>query len=414
MSDVKCKYFEGTVNPADAKMDKPVDCKCGDDVVAINPTYCCSKHYVNCPWFKRKEGAGTIEAPAVASEQTTELTQHDVAIELHAEIMQYKAVAASALYEMCVRLKKMRDDKLYAELGYTSFGAYCEQKAGIKERQGYNYIKALENLGKDVLQSNANIGITKLELLTHVPELDRAGFIEGTDLDTITVEDLKKKIADLEKENGLKAEQLSLFEEQVDKLKTASESTEDLKKEIEKLKSNLETAEAKASEYKTAAESAEKRAKEAESRPIEVAVAEIPEGEVEKIRNEAVTAATKAAETEKKEALAKLRTEMSNGYTEMTDELKKAHAAETEKMTAEISELKKQLAEAEKLNAATKPTAISEGDATIRVKLHFNIIQEQVDGLLEALEDIEDIERKNKYKKNLRAFAENIIAAVEE
>lgn len=261
MSDVRCKYFNGTVNPEEAKADKPVDCKCGDDTVAINPTYCCSDHHTNCPWYKRKEGTGSIiDAPAVTTEQTTELTQHDVAIELHAEIMQYKAVAASALYEMCVRLKKMRDDKLYAELGYTNFGAYCEQKAGIKERQGYNYIKALENLGKDVLQSNAKIGITKLELLTHVPELDRADFIEGTDLDAITVEDLKKKISDLEKENGLKAEQLSMFEEQV---KTASESTDDLKKEIEKLKSNLKTAEAKASEYKTAAEDATKRAEEA-------------------------------------------------------------------------------------------------------------------------------------------------------
>ena len=415
MSDVRCKYFEGTVNPEDAKADKPVDCKCGDDTIAINPTYCCSSHHTNCPWYKRKEGTGTIiDAPAVASEQTAELTQHDVAIELHAEIMQYKAVAASALYEMCVRLKKMRDDKLYSELGYTSFGAYCEQKAGIKERQGYNYIKALENLGKDVLQSNAKIGITKLELLTHVPELDRAGFIEGTDLDSITVEDLKKKISELEKENGLKAEQLSMFEEQV---KNASESTDDLKKEIEKLKSNLQSAEAKASEYKTAAEDATKRAEVAENRPIEVAVTEIPEEEVEKIRSQAIRAATNAAEKEKKEALKKLREEMASAYEDREkasiikeETLEKAN----EEMSAEIVSLKKQLADAEKLNATAKPAVISEGDATIKVKMHFDIIQEQVGGLLEALEDIEDIERKSKYKKNLRAFAENIIAAVEE
>lgn len=418
MSNVKCKYFEGTVNPADAKMDKPVDCKCGDDTIAINPTYCCSDRHTNCPWYKRKEGTGSIiDAPAVALEQTTELTQHDVAIELHAEIMQYKAVAASALYEMCVRLKKMRDDKLYAELGYTSFGAYCEQKAGIKERQGYNYIKALENLGKDVLQSNAKIGITKLELLTHVPELDRAGFIEGTDLDAITVEDLKKKIADLEKENGLKAEQLSMFEEQVDKLKSASESTDALKEEIEKLKSNLKTAEAKVSEYKTAAEDATKRAEEAENRPIEVAVTEIPEEEVEKIRNQAIRVATNAAEKEKKEALKKLREEMASAYEDREkSSVVKQEALEkaNEEMSAEIATLKKQLADAEKLNATAKPAVVSEGDATVKVKMHFNIIQEQVDGLLEALEDIEDIERKNKYKKNLRSFAENIIAAVEE
>lgn len=49
MNDVKCKYFEGTVNLADVKMDKLVDCKCGDDTVAINPTYCCSDHHTNCP-----------------------------------------------------------------------------------------------------------------------------------------------------------------------------------------------------------------------------------------------------------------------------------------------------------------------------------------------------------------------------
>lgn len=410
MSDVRCKYFNGTVNPEEAKADKPVDCKCGDDTVAINPTYCCSDHHTKCPWYKKKEGAGgIIDAPAVASEQTAEMTQHDVAIELHAEIMQYKAVAASALYEMCVRLKKMRDDKLYAELGYTSFGAYCEQKAGIKERQGYNYIKALENLGKDVLQSNAKIGITKLELLTHVPELDRADFVESTDLETITVEDLKKKISELEKENGLKAEQISMFEEQA---KATSESTDDLKKEIEKLKSSLKSAESKAAEYKNSAEEATKRAEEAENRPIEVAVAELPEEEVEKIRSQAF----RAAEKEKKEALKKLREEMANAYQDREkssvikqEELEKAN----EEMSAEIVSLKKQLADAEELNAAVKPV-VSEGDATIKVKMHFDIIQEQVDGLLGALEDIEDIERKSKYKKNLRAFAENIIAAVEE
>lgn len=415
MSDVRCKYFNGTMNPEEAKVDKPVDCKCGDDTVAINPTYCCSDHHTKCPWYKKKEGAGSIiDAPAVASEQTAELTQHDVAIELHAEIMQYKAVAASALYEMCVRLKKMRDEKLYAELGYTSFGAYCEQKAGIKERQGYNYIKALENLGKDVLQSNAKIGITKLELLTHVPELDRADFVESTDLETITVEDLKKKISELEKENGLKAEQISMFEEQV---KATSESTDDLKKEIEKLKSNLQSAEAKASEYKSAAESATKRAEEAENRPIEVAVTEIPDEEVEKIRIQAARAATNAAEKEKKEALKKLREEMASAYEDREkSSVVKQEALEkaNEEMSAEIATLKKQLADAEKLNATAKPAVVSEGDATVKVKMHFNIIQEQVDGLLEALEDIEDTERKNKYKKNLRSFAENIIAAVEE
>lgn len=415
MSDVRCKYFEGTINPEEAKADKPVDCKCGDDTIAINPTYCCSNHHINCPWYKRKEETGSIvDAPAVASEQTAELTQHDVAVELHAEIMQYKAVAASALYEMCVRLKKMRDDKLYAELGYTSFGAYCEQKAGIKERQGYNYIKALENLGKDVLQSNAKIGITKLELLTHVPELDRADFVESTDLETITVEDLKKKISELEKENGLKAEQISMFEEQV---KTTSESTDDLKKEIEKLKSSLKTAESKAEEYKNSAEEATKRAEEAENRPIEVAVTEIPEEEVEKIRSQAFRAATNAAEKEKKEALKKLREEMASAYEDREkSSVVKQEALEkaNEEMSAEIASLKKQLADAEELNAAAKPTVISEGDATVKVKMHFDIIQEQVDGLLGALEDIEDIERKSKYKKNLRAFAENIIAAVEE
>lgn len=83
-------------------------------------------------------------------------------------------IAAGALLEMCQGLKQMRDTKLYLQLNMPTFDAYCEDKVGIKARQAYTYISTYEKLGSTVLQSNANLGITKLELIAQLPAPDRA------------------------------------------------------------------------------------------------------------------------------------------------------------------------------------------------------------------------------------------------
>lgn len=346
------------------------------------------------------------------NETTVTTSAHEKAVELHAEIMEHKNAAANALYEMCVCLKKMRDEKLYTELGYSDFGEYAEKKCGIQQRWAYSYIRTLEKLGSDVLQSNANAGITKLELLTHVPELDRAEFIENNDIEDISVAKLKEKIAELEKENAMRGEQISMFEKKLAEAPTETDA--DLKAQIEELTASnanmKKMVEDMNHNYMSAADSAEKakaenkklreQVKELEERPVEVAVAEVSEEDKQQIRADAL----KEAEIEKKEALKNLRAEMAAAYEKNVAETAEAHERELKALREQVEQAK--------AVPASAPTA--EGDAAVKVKLYFDTLQDTAENLLDELDNIADEERAAKYRKNLKAFAEMIIEAVEE
>ena len=69
--------------------------------------------------------------------EVTVLTeQRKTAIELNQKIILTAQLAQKNLYDMCVMLKQMRDDKLYKELGYANFEDYCENEVGFSREQG--------------------------------------------------------------------------------------------------------------------------------------------------------------------------------------------------------------------------------------------------------------------------------------
>lgn len=102
---------------------------------------------------------------------------------LHQEIIFNRDQAAAHLYKMCCQLKEMRDSGLYAKLGFSDFDGYVEKAANIKKRQAYNYIRIIEQLGDDFVQSNAQLGVTKLALLTDVSPMDREEFVGHNNID---------------------------------------------------------------------------------------------------------------------------------------------------------------------------------------------------------------------------------------
>ena len=102
--------------------------------------------------------------------------------------------AASAMVSLCESLKRMRDTKGYESLGFKNFEDYTEKACGIKKRQAYNYIQTYERLGGSFLQSNAQLGITKLQLLTEVCAVDRYDFVEDNDLENMSVTEVKKLV----------------------------------------------------------------------------------------------------------------------------------------------------------------------------------------------------------------------------
>ena len=142
--------------------------------------------------------------------------QYRKACKITQQIRANASVAAESMVEVCRGLKQMRDEKLFEDLGYQSFDAYTEDGLNIKGRQAYNYISAYERLGPTVLQSNADLGITKLVLLAEAPATERDGLLESNDIagmSTREVEELVKKVQD-------QGEQLSLLTDERDKLKS--------------------------------------------------------------------------------------------------------------------------------------------------------------------------------------------------
>lgn len=157
---------------------------------------------------------------------------NEEAVILNERIRANGQIAVNAVCSIGRDLRRMKVEALYTYLGYDSFEEYAEQEHGLKRRQAYQYISVYENLGEEFVQSNAQLGITKLALLTQVNSEDRAEVMTENDLSDMTVSEVRELI-DKVKQQG---EQLSMFESQLDEK--------------------------------------ESRIKELESRPIEVAVAE--------------------------------------------------------------------------------------------------------------------------------------------
>lgn len=317
--------------------------------------------------------------------------KYEIAIRLNTKIRANAEVAAAALYEVCRDLKTMRDEKLYISLGYEDFGAYCEEMAGIKARWAYDHIKTLEQLGKDVLQSNASAGITKLELLTHVPALERQDFLEENSILELSVSELKKRIEELEKESGRRAEQISFLEEKAEK--TAA----DYQKEIETLKKERDEAETQCreewenadrlgAEKETLAEELEAAKEELEAlknKPIDIVVMEPTTEQIEKIKADA-------------EAKAKAK------YSAELSKLENRLTAEKTSADERIKEIEKKLA-----------SATGQVDKErIEFGFYFSEVQDKLKKFIEVIDKVENPESQKKYRAAAVKFIEMILSDI--
>lgn len=234
------------------------------------------------------------------------------AIFLHNTIMANGAMAAQALAEMCRNLKRMRDEKLYIDLGYEDFGEYCDKAVGIGARQGYTYIQSYERLGAKVIEEHSSLGITKLSLLVQMNPVDRVELLENGELENMSTKEIKELVA----KSTQQSEQLSLITEERDDLREEKESLSDenevLHKQVQQLKAEN---------------------KDLKSRPVEIS----PEPSMEHI------------EAIREEAEGRIRKELTEQFEE---DKKKALAAEKEKYTKKIEKAKAEGAKAANENKA--------------------------------------------------------------
>ena len=306
------------------------------------------------------------------SEMTAETA---AAIELHNSIVSAMKEAAFALVSLCENLKRMRDTGQYKALGFDKFEAYTEQACRIKKRQAYNYIATYERLGGTFLQSNAQLGITKLQLLTEVCAVDRADFVEQNDLEGMSVSEIKKLIA----ENKEYAEQISIF----------SESKERQEQELRRLEDENEAL---------------------KSRPVEVAVQEPSQEQVEK----AVAAKTKELEKSYKDKLKKAKEkERQKAEAEKKKAIEEARTAAKAEADAKYKEQITQ-AKQDKEAALSKAKEIASkldknaDRELVTASLYFSEAQTQFDKFLTAANKITD-EKGAKIKKVAADFLKQYI-----
>ena len=272
------------------------------------------------------------------------------AIQITERIRANGRTAVNAVCAIGEDLRTMKIDGLYTELGYESFENYAEKEFDLKRRQAYQYISVYEKLGKEFMQSNAQLGITKLALLATANPEDRAEIMETEDVAKITTRELEE-LLDKYKQQG---EQLSLLQEES-------------KAETEKLQAKLAAEAARSAEL-------EAKLSDIESAPVDVAVREVqvPDKKTEK----------KLKETEKK--LKEKEKDLDDFQKVANERIRKAEK-EKAALEAKVAELQK---------AAEKPP---ENADKSNFKVLLSTVYRDMLGLVEFINDTENTEERKQY-----------------
>ena len=287
----------------------------------------------------------------------------------------------------------MKDGKGYLKLEMESFDEYVESKVGIKKRQAYKYISVFEKLGSGVVQSNAQLGIEKLAMLTEVPLTERSEFIEGNDINSISTRELKELI----EKNKKYEEQLGFFENEKQEVK-------DDKKELEE---KLKQSEAEKIEM-------EKRLKELESKPVDVVVEEVTEKQIEELKAKI----QKETEQQHQKEIEAIKQQEKAKSIEIINEIEVKKRKEKEEIESNtLSEFKKALEVSEKEKASllkrteemSKEMKMSTDGDIVEFQCYFENLQSSISKLSETLERIKatDKEKATKLAGALIRYTEN-------
>lgn len=307
------------------------------------------------------------------------------AASMHQHICECGITAASAIAEMGRSLKIMRDKKLYIHLGYETFGEYVENNGdySFKERQAYSYIKLAETYSDSFLQSNAEIGVTKLELLTRLSDSDRAEVIEENDLAGMTVEQVKALIRDKQ----ALCEQLSFFKDELQKAKNENSMSKDVDTWASgKLRNQLDEATRRIEELEQQIELEKALARSEAEKPKP---RELTDGELDGIRKK-IQAEMQAEQDEK---IASIKSDQEK----QIEDLKAEYEAKAGKAEQEKNELEK------KLKSGT-------GDEVkVAMKVYFQETQKSITAFIGKVKAIEKEETRQKFISGTVAWLEMIL-----
>lgn len=296
------------------------------------------------------------------------------AVQITERIRANGRTAVNAVCAIGKDLRTMKTDKLYTELGYAEFEEYAEKEFDLKRRQTYQYISVYEKLGEEFVQSNAQLGITKLALLATANPEDRAEVMESKDVQGMTTRELE----DLLNKFKQQGEQLSFLQEKNTEL--------------------------------------EGKVKELESAPkdVDVAVKEVPvpdketEEQLKKKTQELISANAEKNSIEKELNAVNAELEM---YKKSSADMKKKIAEEVEKgIEKEKKKISKELKEAELSLRTARAAAEQAKEQAEQDKAQF---LKQIDELKKAAEKPAESTDKSNFKVMLSTVYRDMLGLVE-
>ena len=174
-----------------------------------------------------------------------ELSTEVKAKEIHENAQFWHNRAEHNLYKFLLEVKKIRDERYYKELGFSTFEEYSEKQWNISRQTMYEKIQSAERLSEDDFVSfNLQFGHNKTLLLTRMEEPQREKTLtEGipTEQGYKTYDEAtQKEIADYKRNAEEMERKAKEYERQ---LETKNELISKREKENEILQSKLEDAE---------------------------------------------------------------------------------------------------------------------------------------------------------------------------
>lgn len=324
--------------------------------------------------------------------------------QLHFDIISKGVMASDCIVDMCVSIKKMRDEELYLAAGFETFEDYTESALKLKRRQAYYYISIATNLSKEFVQSNARLGVSKLALIASMSERDRDDMVaeHGEELEELTVDEVAKIKA--EYDERIKQMQMQFDEDvavaRVESVKEMQDDFMELEKQKAQLRSELALANSKKntdidakSKMEITRLEEEKSLLEAELKLAKDAPPKIAEDVESKKKLEDLSKKLENVEAQKRAAEEK----------QKQAEAAAIKAEETAK--AEVEKIEKALAT--KQAEIDKQSKLSDSNV-VKFKTLFDVAKTAFEKLLEQVNALEVGEQKSKFCNVINKFCDNV------
>lgn len=405
---------------------------------------CCSAPEKCYHYRKAKEEEGQ---PVEQQTFTTEIAENmdtqvsserkKMAIELTSNIVVKYEIARKCIFEIARDLTRVKEERIFIEMGVGSFDEYCQKVAGFGDRQGRNFINIYKRFSEEEINEYKHLGSTKMAYMAELDDTDLGELMATHDLESVTTRELRKLVDEYKN----KYEQITLL---LDEEKSKNAESTSLESQVEELRKQLEAAHQANEDMESGALNAEKRfeeqkaallkenevlseqIRELESRPTEKA--EISEEErnvlIQQGRDEmckekdedwsnVVELARKTAtrNTEKKF------TEEINSLKTLNDELRKVADGAKESTKKYKDEVEKLKAENAALQSTAQvgetPAPAPTSGARDKVKFYFKQIETAFTAATEAVSEA-DTEERAELTSALKKVLERMGAILEQ